>query len=87
MRRSNLVDLPFPYAANTWIRQLANDTPVSWLLRSLAPDHRHPTVEETAKSVNGVFRDFWQNWLRDRHLMDLGSRAEPAALHTRSWEP
>ena len=81
MRRSNLVDLPFPDAANTWIRQLANDTPVSWLLRSLAADHRHPAVEETAKSVNGVFRDFWQDWLRDCHPLDCReSRAEPADL-------
>lgn len=70
VRGSGLADLPFPDAANAWIDQLDDDTAVSRLLRSLGSDHQHPTVEEAAKSVNGVFRDFWQDWLRDRRLHD-----------------
>lgn len=70
IRGSGLADLPFPDAANAWIDQLDDDTPVSRLLRSLSSDHQHPTVEEAAKYVNGVFRDFWQDWLRDHRLHD-----------------
>lgn len=70
VRESGLAALPFLDAANAWIRQLAEDTPVACLLRSLAADHGHPTVEETAKSVNGVFCDFWRDWLREHHLQD-----------------
>ena len=81
MRRSNLIDLPFQDAAKTWIRQLAKDSPSSRLLRSLGADHHHPTIEETAKFVNGGFRDFWQDWLRGRHLLDrVEFRADPTGL-------
>lgn len=67
VRRSGQADLSFPDAATAWIRHLKDDTPTARLLRSLGADHRHPTVEETAKSVNSAFRDFWQDWLRE-HL-------------------
>ena len=70
VRESGLAALPFPAAANAWIRQLVEDSPVARLLRSIAADHGHPTVEETAKSVNGVFCDFWRGWLHDHQLRD-----------------
>lgn len=64
-------DVPFCETATAWIRHLAEDAPIARLLRSLGADHRHPTVDTAAKSVNTAFRDFWRAWIRAR---------DPAAL-------
>ena len=69
-QESDLAALPFREAANAWIRQLAERTPAARLLRSLGTHHGHPAVEETAKSVNAAFREFWREWLHDHHLRD-----------------
>ena len=77
IRGTALADAPFREVAVVWIRHLTDDAPTARLLRSLGTDHRHPTVERTTRSVNGVFRDFWRDWLREHHLRGLrGSDAD-----------
>ena len=64
-------DVPFRETAGAWIRHLADDAAIARLLRSLGADHRHPTVDTAAKSVNAAFRDFWRAWIRARHPVGL----------------
>ena len=81
IRGSTPVDLSFRAAAAAWVHHLADDTRIARLLRSLGADHRHPAVDETAKSVNRTFRDFWRGWLRDHHPLGLeSSEADPTDL-------
>ena len=81
IRETALVDAPFLEAATAWIRHLADDAPIACLLRSLGADQRDPNVEKTTRSVNGVFRDFWRDWLREHPLRGLlGSDADLADL-------